>query len=197
MVLATADNFWGQMLCIWIHLQNSVVELILGSVLPSYSWNWYITADDSSRHVWANLLWPLFANCFLHPLTISFHEQSLIYVIDVNCISPVALLYSRAIGLLIGNWHRADTVVLQFNQYAPGSRWRHTTVNRRNHREEGNEADGFYGGIRKLDSEAEISTWKRLWPAQVLEWIYQLGNFRRPEINPWGTRAAHPDELGS
>ncbi|XP_031403029.1 F-box protein At2g32560 isoform X2 [Punica granatum] len=65
--------------------------------------------------------------------------------------------------------HSSDTVVLQFNQYAPGSRWRHTTVDRRNHREEGNEADGFYGGIRKLDSKAEISTWKRLWPAEVLE----------------------------
>ncbi|KAK4764225.1 hypothetical protein SAY87_013663 [Trapa incisa] len=63
----------------------------------------------------------------------------------------------------------SDTVVLQFNHYAPGSRWRQTIVDRRNHREEGNEAYGFYGGIRKLDTEAEIAVWKRLWPSQVLE----------------------------
>ncbi|KAJ7964968.1 F-box protein family [Quillaja saponaria] len=65
--------------------------------------------------------------------------------------------------------HRSDTVVLEFNQYTPGSRWRHTTINRKDHREEGNEADGFYGGIRKLNSEYEISMWKHLWPSEVLE----------------------------
>ncbi|MFQ6631701.1 hypothetical protein Gotur_010056 [Gossypium turneri] len=62
-----------------------------------------------------------------------------------------------------------DTVVLEFNQYALGSRWRHTTIDRKEHREEGNEGDGFYGGIRKLGSDEEISTWKRLWPAEILE----------------------------
>ncbi|XP_044479832.1 F-box protein At2g32560-like [Mangifera indica] len=65
--------------------------------------------------------------------------------------------------------HNSDTVVLEFNQYAPGSRWRKTMIDRKDHREEGNEADGFYGGIRKLRSEEEISTWKRLWPEEVLE----------------------------
>ncbi|KAI6669640.1 hypothetical protein NL676_004525 [Syzygium grande] len=65
--------------------------------------------------------------------------------------------------------HNSDTVMLEFRQYAPGSRWRHTAINRRNHREEGNEADGFYGGIRKLKSEREISMWKSLWPTEVLE----------------------------
>ncbi|KAJ0047061.1 hypothetical protein Pint_05511 [Pistacia integerrima] len=65
--------------------------------------------------------------------------------------------------------HNSDTVVLEFNQYTPGSRWRKTTISRKDHREEGNEADGFYGGIRKLKSEEEISTWKRLWPVEVLE----------------------------
>ncbi|KAG2674662.1 hypothetical protein I3760_13G147600 [Carya illinoinensis] len=63
----------------------------------------------------------------------------------------------------------SDTVVLEFNHYTPGSRWRRTIINRKDHREEGNEADGFYGGIRKLKNEDEISTWKRLWPAEVLE----------------------------
>ncbi|KAB1227513.1 hypothetical protein CJ030_MR1G027452 [Morella rubra] len=63
----------------------------------------------------------------------------------------------------------SDTVVLEFNQYTPGSRWRCANINRKDHREEGNEADGFYGGIRKLKNKDEISTWKRLWPTEVLE----------------------------
>lgn len=65
--------------------------------------------------------------------------------------------------------HESDTVVLEFNQYTLGSRWRCTYINRKDHREEGNEADGFYGGIRKLNQNDEISTWKRLWPNNVLE----------------------------
>ncbi|CAI0541983.1 unnamed protein product [Linum tenue] len=65
--------------------------------------------------------------------------------------------------------HNSETVVLEFHQYAPGSRWRRTTVNRKDHREEGNEADGFYGGVRKLSKDDEISRWKRLWPSEVLE----------------------------
>ncbi|XP_061375347.1 F-box protein At2g26850-like isoform X1 [Gastrolobium bilobum] len=65
--------------------------------------------------------------------------------------------------------HSSDTVVLEFNHYTPGSRWRQTNVSRKDHREEGNEADGFYGGIRKITSEAEISIWKRLWPSEVLD----------------------------
>ncbi|KAG5023743.1 hypothetical protein JHK85_020085 [Glycine max] len=62
-----------------------------------------------------------------------------------------------------------NTVVLEFNHYTPGSQWRQTTISRKDHREEGNEADGFYGGIRKIKSEAEITTWKHLWPLEVLE----------------------------
>lgn len=62
-----------------------------------------------------------------------------------------------------------DTVVLEFNQYTPGSRWRRTMINRKDHREEGNEADGFYGGIRKLYTEEEIAPWKCFWPTQILE----------------------------
>ncbi|KAL0435313.1 UNVERIFIED_CONTAM: F-box protein [Sesamum radiatum] len=65
--------------------------------------------------------------------------------------------------------HDSDTLVLEFNQYTRGSRWRRTTVSRKNHREEGNEADGFYGGIRKLHTNEEISMWKKLWPSEVLE----------------------------
>jgi hypothetical protein len=62
----------------------------------------------------------------------------------------------------------ADTVVLEFQHYAPGSRWRQTTVGRKDHREKGDETDGFYGGIRKLHTKDEISTWRRFWPVDVL-----------------------------
>lgn len=62
----------------------------------------------------------------------------------------------------------ADTVVLEFNHYTPGSRWRQTSVSRKD-REQGNEADGCYGGIRKIKSEDEISIWKCLWPSEVLD----------------------------
>ncbi|XP_021772208.1 F-box protein At2g32560-like isoform X2 [Chenopodium quinoa] len=65
--------------------------------------------------------------------------------------------------------HSSDTVVLEFNQYTPGSRWRRTIVNRKDHREEGNEGDGFYGGIRKLHTNDEIATWKSVWPREILE----------------------------
>ncbi|EPS60658.1 hypothetical protein M569_14143, partial [Genlisea aurea] len=62
----------------------------------------------------------------------------------------------------------SETVIVEFNHYSVESRWRRTAVSRKEHREEGNEADGFYGGIRKLKSDEEIAAWKNLWPAQVL-----------------------------
>ncbi|KAJ0978974.1 hypothetical protein J5N97_014448 [Dioscorea zingiberensis] len=65
--------------------------------------------------------------------------------------------------------HNNDTIMLEFNQYTPDSRWRRTVIDRKNHREEGNETDGFYGGIRKLYSKDEIAMWKQLWPTEVLE----------------------------
>ncbi|EES03775.1 F-box protein At2g26850 isoform X2 [Sorghum bicolor] len=64
--------------------------------------------------------------------------------------------------------HQDDMVVLEFQHYAPGSRWRQTTVSRKDHREKGDETDGFYGGIRKLQTKDEISTWRRFWPVDVL-----------------------------
>ncbi|KAL6563748.1 hypothetical protein OROGR_002707 [Orobanche gracilis] len=64
----------------------------------------------------------------------------------------------------------SDTVVLEFNQYAQSSRWRQTRLDRKDHREKGNEVDGFYGGVRKLYGHEEIIlTWKKLWPAEELE----------------------------
>ena len=65
--------------------------------------------------------------------------------------------------------HNSDTVVLEFNQYSQDSRWRKKTISRKDHREEGNEADGFYGGIRKIISKQEISIWRSLWPSEVLD----------------------------
>ena len=67
-----------------------------------------------------------------------------------------------------------DMVILEFNQYTPGSRWRQTMINRKHHREEGNEIDGVYGGIRKLHSKEEITRWKNLWPTKNVEWIAWL-----------------------
>ncbi|XP_027350699.1 F-box protein At2g32560-like isoform X2 [Abrus precatorius] len=62
-----------------------------------------------------------------------------------------------------------DMVLLEFTQYTAGSRWRQTVINRKHHREQGNEVDGFYGGIRKLQSEDEITRWKNLWPTKIVE----------------------------
>lgn len=62
-----------------------------------------------------------------------------------------------------------DTVVLEFSQYPVGSQWRQTMISRRDHREVGNEADGFYGGIRKLYKDEEIAMWMSLRPKQALE----------------------------
>jgi hypothetical protein len=60
-------------------------------------------------------------------------------------------------------------VWLEFNQYSVGSRWRRAAIDRKNHREEGTEAEGFYGGIRKLSTKDEVSSWERLWPSETLE----------------------------
>lgn len=65
--------------------------------------------------------------------------------------------------------HLEDTVWLEFNQYTVGSRWRQAAVDRKSHREEGNEAEGFYGGVRKLRTKEEINIWTKLWPTQALE----------------------------
>ena len=46
--------------------------------------------------------------------------------------------------------------MLEFKHYATGSRWRQTTVNRKDHGEKGDETDGFYSGVR------------RFWPVDVL-----------------------------
>ncbi|XP_071687340.1 F-box protein At2g26850-like [Rutidosis leptorrhynchoides] len=65
--------------------------------------------------------------------------------------------------------HRSDTVILEFKQYSRGSRWREVMIDRKDHREVGNETEGFYAGIRKLYNHNEISMWKGLWPTQPLD----------------------------
>jgi hypothetical protein len=80
-----------------------------------------------------------------------------------NSFNAYTSLTHLALGYLL------DTVVLEFNQYTPGSRWRQALVNRKGHREEGNEGDGFYGGVRKLRSKDDISKWRQLWPTDIME----------------------------
>lgn len=65
--------------------------------------------------------------------------------------------------------HLDDMIWLEFNQYAPGSRWRRTGINRQLHTEKGDEAEGFYAGIRQLCSKEEVSAWMQLWPKETLE----------------------------
>ncbi|XP_010469573.1 PREDICTED: F-box protein At2g32560 [Camelina sativa] len=64
--------------------------------------------------------------------------------------------------------HFNEMAVLEFNQYTVGSRWRRTMI-MRDHKEEGNEEDGFYGGVRKLNGKEEIAMWKHHWPCSILE----------------------------
>ncbi|VVB02922.1 unnamed protein product [Arabis nemorensis] len=54
--------------------------------------------------------------------------------------------------------HNDENVVMEFRQFRPESPWRTTVINRKNHRETGNEENGFYGGVKKLGTEEEIST---------------------------------------
>ncbi|XP_061364805.1 F-box protein At2g26850-like [Gastrolobium bilobum] len=65
--------------------------------------------------------------------------------------------------------HNNETVILEFTQYSADSRWRQAMISRKHHREQGNEIDGFYGGIRKLHSKEEIARWKNLWPTKTVE----------------------------
>lgn len=63
---------------------------------------------------------------------------------------------------------RSDKVILEFKQYEPGSQWRETTIWRKNHREVGDEVNGYYGGIRKLSDKHEILMWQQHWPTEAM-----------------------------
>ncbi|KAG8372137.1 hypothetical protein BUALT_Bualt12G0035100 [Buddleja alternifolia] len=67
------------------------------------------------------------------------------------------------------NCHISDSVILEFKQYSSGSKWRRIMISRKDHKEVGNEEDGFYGGIRKLYKKQEIAKWQQLWPNCPLE----------------------------
>lgn len=90
----------------------------------------------------------------------------------IEIIEPIINIYMSCccIYLTLRSVSFAETVWLEFSQYTLGSRWRRAAINRKSHREEGNEAEGFYGGIRKLRTKEEINIWKRLWPTETLEW---------------------------
>lgn len=112
--------------------------------------------------------------------------------ITLHASHVVVLLYFQlCIGFLSFSLPSVtDMVVLEFQHYAPGSRWRQTTVSRKDHREKGDETDGFYGGIRKLQTKDEISTWRRFWPVDVLNWRSYLQlvctpPFQIPYVQLW------------
>ncbi|QCD97049.1 hypothetical protein DEO72_LG6g1759 [Vigna unguiculata] len=56
----------------------------------------------------------------------------------------------------------SETLVLEFKQYSEGSSMRRVKVLRNG--EEHEEAKGWYGGIRKLQSEEEIQRWEKHFP---------------------------------
>ncbi|GJX58223.1 hypothetical protein Tco_0289613 [Tanacetum coccineum] len=63
---------------------------------------------------------------------------------------------------------RADVKDAILTAYGTSSRWRAVVIDRRDHREVGNEADGFYADIRKLYNDTDISFLKSIWPTQPL-----------------------------
>jgi hypothetical protein len=67
----------------------------------------------------------------------------------------------------------ADTIMLEFKHYADGSRWRQTTVSRKDHREKGDETEGFYGGTRHQEAPDQR---RDIHVAQILA-------RRRPKLN--------------
>ncbi|KAE8734781.1 F-box protein [Hibiscus syriacus] len=95
------------------------------------------------------------------------HRKNPMSPMDSGCFAYLESVSYVGLQWMFYTLMMADTVVLEFNHYTPGSRWGRTTVHRKEHREEGNEADGFYGGIRKLCKEEDISIWKRLWPSEI------------------------------
>ncbi|KAK7279001.1 hypothetical protein RJT34_24042 [Clitoria ternatea] len=63
--------------------------------------------------------------------------------------------------------HGNDTLMVEFRQYSEASNMRRIRLSRKNKGEQGNQIGGFYGGIRKLENEDEIVTWKKLLSNQM------------------------------
>ncbi|KAF7819126.1 F-box protein [Senna tora] len=62
----------------------------------------------------------------------------------------------------------SDMLVIEFRQYSPGSQYRRTVLNKRNHLgEQAVSGVGLYGGIRKLNGE-ETEIWRKFWPTLIL-----------------------------
>ncbi|KAA3489762.1 F-box protein [Gossypium australe] len=137
--------------------------------------NFYISRIFMANHTEKNPMSPVDSVCLLIwnlSAVWGWNGCSTLFFIPTELKCPTSRLTSALISYPFSiniKKKEKDTVVLEFNQYTAGSRWRRATINRKEHREEGNEADGFYGGIRKLCNEEEISTWKRLWPSEILE----------------------------
>ncbi|KAJ7972110.1 F-box protein [Quillaja saponaria] len=64
----------------------------------------------------------------------------------------------------------SDILIVDFNNYPSNSLFRRTMLNRKVHGEQSNiRGGGFYGGIRKLQNEEEITRWKKLRRTHNLE----------------------------
>ena len=139
-----------------LHYQNSITQNLF--------FGWHVASPHKVEINYKRIRWILFTCILIMP-------NPLIIWLN-HCLLR---LWKRIIIELIccakwfKYWWKTETVVLEFNQYTVGSRWRRTMINKRDHREEGNEEDGFYGGIRKLSCKEEIAMWTRLWPSSNLE----------------------------
>jgi len=67
-----------------------------------------------------------------------------------------------------------DTLIVEFRQYPEESDSRRIKLCRKKNEEQSDQIEGYYGGIRKLENEDEIETWKRLFPLQIQvhSWSY-------------------------
>ncbi|QCE05469.1 transcriptional corepressor LEUNIG_HOMOLOG-like isoform X1 [Vigna unguiculata] len=63
--------------------------------------------------------------------------------------------------------HYSDTLIVEFRQYPEESDSRRIKLCRKKNEEQSDQIEGYYGGIRKLENEDEIETWKRLFPLQI------------------------------
>ncbi|XP_028766690.1 F-box protein At2g32560-like [Neltuma alba] len=63
---------------------------------------------------------------------------------------------------------QSEVVVVEFKQYPPTSRMKRLVLSKDNGREHDDGRGRLYGGIRKIHSQPQIDTWKRLFPRHYL-----------------------------
>lgn len=65
---------------------------------------------------------------------------------------------------LVGVVSGIDMMVVEFKQYAPGAQMRRLVLSKGKYEEHDDGMGRLYGGIRKIYSQHQIDTWKRLFP---------------------------------